>query len=99
MKHLIAAVIAAASLTAASLGLAGAATAASTGGHSAADTIHQLEANGYEVITTTVSGTGPQHCSVVSVRPGQTMMGKSKEIHGVQTPTLLHKTMYVDLRC
>jgi ABC-type xylose transport system substrate-binding protein len=99
MKHLIAAVVAAGALSAATLGLAGAATAATTGAPSPTDTVKQLEARGYEVITTTVSGNDPQRCSIASVRPGQTMMGNSKEIHGVQTPTLLHKTVYVDLRC
>ena len=90
---------AAGSLAAAGLGLAGAAAAAPSAPTSPTDTIKHLESQGYEVIVTKTSGNDPQRCSIASVRPGQTMMGKSKEIHGVLTPTLLHKTMYVDLRC
>lgn len=99
MKRFIIATITAGSLAAAGLGLAGAAAAAPSAPRSPTDVVKQLEAKGYEVIVTTVSGGGAKDCSTSAVRQGQTVMGKSREIHGVQTPVAPHKTMYVDLRC
>lgn len=99
MKRFIIATITAGSLVAAGLGLAGSAAAATSAPRSPTEIVKQLEANGYEVIVTKLSGGGAQHCSVASVRQGQTTVGKSREIHGVQTPVAPHKPMYVDLRC
>lgn len=99
MKRFITATVTAGSLAAAGLGLAGAAAAAPLAPISPTDVVNQLEAKGNEVIATTVAGGGAQHCSVSAVRHGQTVMGKSRETHGVQTPVAPHKTMYVDLRC
>ncbi len=100
MKHFIIATVTAGSLAVTALGLAGAATAATPSvPRSPTEVVKQLEAKGYEVIVTSVSGNDPQHCSISAVRHGQTMTGKTREIHGVQTPVAPHKTMYVDLRC
>lgn len=99
MKSFLISLFTAGSLAAAGVGLAGAAAATPSTPSSPTDIITRLEAQGYEVIVTKTSGNTPAQCSAASVRPGQTMTGKSKEIHGVPTPTLLHKTMYVDLRC
>lgn len=99
MKRFIIATVTAGSLAAAGLGLAGAAAAAPSAPVSPTNVVTQLEAKGYEVIVTTVSGGGAQHCSISAVRHGQTVVGKGREIHGVQTPVAPHKTMYVDLRC
>jgi hypothetical protein len=99
MNRYIISAVTAGSLAAAGLGLAGAAAAAPSAPVSPTDVVRQLEAKGYEVIVTTVSGGGMKDCSISAVRHGQTVMGKSREIHGVQTPVGPHKTMYVDLRC
>ncbi|MGK2881784.1 MAG: hypothetical protein ACSLE6_13655 [Mycobacterium sp.] len=87
-------------MAAVGLGLAGSATAAAPSPQTyPTEVVKQLEAKGYKVIVTTVSGGGATDCSISAVRHGQTVMGKNKEIHGVQTPVAPHKTMYVDLRC
>lgn len=99
MKRFVISTITAGTLAAAALGFAGAAGAAASGPGSPTDVVRQLESKGYEVIVTTTSGGQSQHCSITSVRPGQTFAGKNKEIHGVQTPVQSHKTMYVDQRC
>ena len=99
MKRFVITTITSAALAAAAVGLSGAASAASTGPTSPDAVVHQLEAKGYEVIVTRTSGNASGPCSVAAVRPGETFMGKRKEIHGVQVPVLLHKTMYVGVRC
>lgn len=100
MKRFVINTITSTALAAAAVGLSGTAAAASAGGPTSPDgVVHQWEAKGYEVIVTRTSGNEPGPCSVAAVRPGETFMGKSKEIHGVQVPVLLHKTMYVDVRC
>lgn len=99
MKRFIIATITAGSLATAALGFAGAAAAAPSAPRSPTEVVKQLEARGYEVIVTTVSGGGAKDCSISAVRHGETVMGKSREVHGVQTPVAPHETMYVDLRC
>ncbi|TPG26148.1 hypothetical protein [Mycolicibacterium hodleri] len=87
-------------LAAAALGSAGGATAAQSSQSSATTTVHSLEAQGAEVIMTTVGGGAPAQCSVVSVRPGPTNNnGKSLKIHGRMAPSQTHKTVYVHVRC
>src|ERR1044071_7232786 len=59
-------------IAAAALGLAGAANAAPSGPATAADTVGQLQAQGFEVIVNKV-GTAPlDMCAVNAVRPGHT---------------------------
>ncbi|MEN4479144.1 hypothetical protein [Mycolicibacterium cosmeticum] len=101
MKRFVITTMTTAALAGAAVGLAGAAlaAAAAAGPTSPDAVIHQLEAKGYEVVVTRTSGNESGPCSVAAVRPGQTFTGKSKEIHGVQSPVAVHKTMYVDLRC
>lgn len=99
MKRFVITTITSAALAAAAVGLSGTAAAVSTGPTSPDAVVHQLEAKGYEVVVTRTSGNESGPCSVVAVRPGDTFMGKSREIHGVQTPVQTHKTMYVDVRC
>ncbi len=99
MKRFVITTMTTATLAGAAVGWAGAAAAAAAGPTSPDAVIHQLEVKGYEVIVTRTSGNEPEPCSVAAMRPGQTFTGKSKEIHGVQTPVAVDKTMYVDLRC
>lgn len=91
---------AATAIAAVALGSAGPATAAPTGPPSVTDTVHNLEAQGYEVIVTTVGGGNMPKCSITSVRPGQTTnIGRTVEKHGAFIPTETHKTVYVEQRC
>lgn len=99
MKRFVITTMTTAALAGAAVGLAGAAAAAAAGPTSPDTVIHQLEAKSYEVVVTRTSGNESGPCSVAAMRPGQTFTGKSKEIHGVQTPVAVHKTMYVDPRC
>ncbi|MBJ7341541.1 hypothetical protein [Mycolicibacterium sp.] len=93
MNSFAIATLAAGALSAAMLGLAGAAAEAPSGPRSPTDTIRGLESQGYEVIVTTVSRGDPHGCSITAVRPGQTIVRPSGEV------PIMHKTMYVDLRC
>ena len=70
MKNLGFATIAASALTAGFLGLAAPAMAAPTGAGDAQDTIHSLEAQGYDVIVNRLSSTPLSEASVVSVGQG-----------------------------
>ncbi len=102
MKGFVITAITAATLGAASLGLAGPAAAAAvpTGPSSVTDTIKNLESHGNEVIMTKLSGGALRgKCSVVSVRDGQETSAKSSKIHGKYLPQSVHSTMYVDVRC
>ena len=62
---------AAGALAAAALGMAGAAAAAPSGPSSVADTVTSLQADGYKVIVTRLSGGESSKCSVAALRPGQ----------------------------
>ena len=71
MKSIMMPVIAGA-VAAAALGLAGAANAAPSGPTTAAQTVNNLQAQGFRVIVNKV-GTAPlEQCVVSAVRPGQT---------------------------
>lgn len=88
-------------VAAAIIGLAAPAFAAPAGPGNAAQTINELQAQGYTVIVNRV-GTAPlDQASVVAVRPGQTysrtdtgVAGAGNDIH----TTVTNKTVYVDVK-
>jgi hypothetical protein len=95
-------VIAAGAIAAAALGLAGAANAAPSGPVTAAETVGQLQAEGYHVILNKI-GTSPlDQCVVSSVRPGQTFSRMDSGAPGAMddiVTTVTSKTVYVDVSC
>jgi hypothetical protein len=88
-------------LAAAVIGLAAPAVAAPTGPGSAAQTISELQGQGYTVIVNRL-GTAPlDQASVVAVRPGQTYSRTDSGVPGAGNDiytTVTSKTVYVDVR-
>ena len=100
MKKFAIATGAAGALAAAALGMAGAAAAAPSGPSSVADTVASLQANGYKVIVTRLSGGESSKCSVCRApsRPADHSASSHRgRRHGpagrLQAPS------YVDVRC
>ena len=86
-------------LTAAVLGMAVPAAAAPTGPGNAQETIHQLQADGYNVIVNRVGTTPLEQATVVSVRPGQTYSRTDSGTPGDSFgTTVTGKTVYVDVK-
>ena len=86
-------------VAAAALGFAAGASAAPTGPSSAQDTVHALEAKGYNVILNR-TGTGLlPSCTVTSVQPGQTFATVDSRGGGSPNETVLAKTVRVDVAC
>ncbi|WP_123028824.1 hypothetical protein [Mycolicibacterium stellerae] len=88
-----------AGMTAATLALAGAATAAPTGPTQVEETVKTLEASGYNVVLNRTGAAPLSSCTVKEVRPGQTH--KTFDSRGSSTPseTIVAETVYVDLAC
>lgn len=93
--------VAAGSIAAAALGLAGTANAAPSGPSTVEQTVGQLRAEGFNVILNKV-GTGAQ-CTVSGVRPGQTFTRMDTDLPGPQhrgvITTVTAMTVYVDVTC
>lgn len=101
MKSFMMPVIAGA-ITAAALGLAGAANAAPSVPTTAAQTVNNLQAQGFRVIVNKF-GTAPlEQCVVSAVRPGQTYSRMDSGAPGAMDDiitTVTARTVYVDLAC
>jgi hypothetical protein len=98
MKKFGFATLLAGGLTAAALGLAAPSDAAPTGPGNAQDTIHQLQADGYNVIVNRVGTTPLDQATVVAVRPGQTYSRTDSGTPGDNfETTVTGKTVYVDV--
>jgi hypothetical protein len=99
-KFGIAAVIAGGA-AAATLGLAGPAQAAPSGPGSAAQTINELQADGYTVIVNRIGTTPLDQATVVAVRPGQTFSRTDTGVAGAGDDiftTVTDRTVYVDVK-
>jgi hypothetical protein len=100
MKNWAIAATAAAALTVTALGMPGAATAAPSGPSSVDDTVASLQAEGYTVIVTRLSGVDSPNCSVSAVRPGQQITQETPTGgRGNHARQIVSNTVYVDLRC
>jgi hypothetical protein len=88
-------------LAAAVIGLAAPAVAAPTGPGSAAQTINELQGQGYTVIVNRL-GTAPlDQATVVAVRPGQTYSRTDTGVPGAGNDiytTVTDKTVFVDVK-
>lgn len=86
-------------MTAAALGLAGAAQAAPTEAAQAEGTVKALEAQGYNVILSR-TGTAPlSACTVASVQPGHTYSTVDSRGGSSPSQTVQARTVLVDLVC
>jgi peroxiredoxin len=82
------------------LGMPGAATAAPSGPSSVDDTVASLQAEGYKVIVTRLSGAESPNCSVYAVRPGQQITQETPTGgRGNHARQVVSNTVYVDVRC
>jgi hypothetical protein len=82
------------------LGMSGAATAAPSGSSSVDDTVASLQANGYKVIVTRLSGVESSNCSVDAIRPGQQITQETPTGgRGNHARQIVSNTVYVDVRC
>jgi hypothetical protein len=102
MKTLCTPVIAAGAIAAAALGVAGAANAAPTGPLTAAETVNQLQTQGFHVIVNKVGTTPLDQCVVNGVRPGQTYSRMDSGAPGAMddiVTTVTSMTVYVDVSC
>jgi hypothetical protein len=97
MKNLAIADVTVGIMVVTALGMPGAATAAPSGPSSVDDTVASLQAEGYKVIVTRLSGAESSNCSVDAIRPGQqitqetptgvvaTTLGRSSPIPSMST--------------
>ncbi len=102
MKNIVFTWVAAGTLAAAALGLAGTASAAPSGPSPVDATVSQLRAQGYAVILNRM-GTAPVgQCTVTAVRPGQTFSrtdSGAPGAHDDRVKTVMAKTVFVDVAC
>jgi hypothetical protein len=102
MKSYTLPVIAAGAIAAATVGLAGAANAAPSAPVTAAETVGNLQAGGFQVILNKL-GTAPlDQCVVSSVRPGHTFSRMDSGAPGAMddiVTTVTSKTVYVEVSC
>jgi hypothetical protein len=114
MKNLVHTTLVAGALAAATLGLAGGATAvpadsspgaapgAPASPTSVGTTINKLAAKGYRVIVHRVGAAPPDQCTVNQIRPGQTYFRKDHGAPGAGddiVTTVISRTVYVDVTC
>jgi hypothetical protein len=94
--------VVAGAIAASALGFAGAANAAPTGVVTAAQTVGQLQSQGFDVIVNKV-GTAPlDKCVVNAVRQGQTFSRMDSGAPGAMddiVTTVTAKTVFVDVSC
>jgi hypothetical protein len=82
----------------AALGLPATAQAAPSGIGSAQDTANELEDNGFKVVLNKM-GPGPlNHCTVDSVRPGETVT-RPDQSGGELVNQIVYQTVYLTAKC
>jgi hypothetical protein len=80
------------------VGLSAGAQAAPSGIGSAQDTVNELEDNGFKVVLNK-KGAGPlDHCTVDSVRPGETVT-RSVQNGGELVNQIVYQTVYLTAKC
>jgi hypothetical protein len=98
MNRLVLAALAGGAFVALDLGLPVGAQAAPSGIGSAQDTVHELENNGFKVVLNKM-GTGPlDHCTVDSVRPGETVT-RPVQNGGELVNQIVYQTVYLTAKC
>jgi hypothetical protein len=100
MKNLAIAATTVGTLVVTALGMPGAATAAPSGPSPVDDTVANLQAEGYKVIVTRLSGAESSNCSVYAIRPGQQVTQETPTGgRGNHARQVVSNTVYVDVRC
>jgi hypothetical protein len=100
MKNLAIAAVTVGIMIVTALGMPGAATAAPSGPSSVDDTVASLQAEGYKVIVTRLSGAESSNCSVDAIRPGQQITQETPTGgRGNHARQVVSNTVYVDVRC
>jgi hypothetical protein len=100
MKNLAIAATTVGTLLVTALGMPGAATAAPSGPSPVDDTVANLQAEGYKVIVTRLSGAESSNCSVYAIRPGQQVTQETPTGgRGNHARQVVSNTVYVDVRC
>ena len=92
------AVIAGGSLTTLAMGLAAGAEAAPSGVGSAQDTVNELEHNGFKVVLNKMGAAPLDHCTVDSVRPGETVSRLVQNGNQLVNQTV-YQTVYLTAKC
>jgi hypothetical protein len=92
------ATIAGGAVIAMAVGLPASAHAAPSGIGSAQDTVNELENNGFKVVLNKM-GAGPlDHCTVDSVRPGETVI-RPVQNGGDPVNQIVYQTVYLTAKC
>jgi len=92
------ATIAGGAFIALALAIPAGAQAAPSGIGSAQDTVNELENNGFKVVLKKM-GTGPlDHCTVDSVRPGETVI-RPVQSGGDMVNQIVYQTVYLTAKC
>jgi hypothetical protein len=92
------ATVAAGAVIALAVGLPAGAQAAPSGIGSAQDTVNELEDNGFRVVLNKM-GTGPlDHCTVDSVRPGETVI-RPVQNGSALVNQIVYQTVYLTAKC
>jgi hypothetical protein len=92
------ATVAAGALIAMAVGVAAGAQAAPSGIGSAQATVNELEDNGFKVVLNKM-GTGPlDHCTVDSVRPGETVV-RPVRYGSALVNQIVYQTVYLTAKC
>jgi hypothetical protein len=102
MKNTLYTSLAAGVLASAALGLAGTATGAPSGPSPVDATVSQLQAQGYQVIVSSVDTAAADQCTLTAVRPGQTFSRTDSGAPGAAddlVTTVTNKTVYVHVAC
>lgn len=100
MKNFAIAATTVGALVVTALGMAGAATAAPSGPSPVDDTVASLQAEGYKVIVTRLSGAESSNCSVSAIHPGQQITQETPTGgRGNHARQVVSNTVYVDVRC
>jgi hypothetical protein len=98
MNRLTSATIAGGAFVALALAFPGTALATPSGIGSAQDTVNELENNGFKVVLNKL-GAGPlDHCSVDSVRPGETVTRPVQSGDALTNQTV-YQTVYLTAQC
>jgi len=98
MNRSTVATIAGGAIIALAVGLPASAHAAPSGIGSAQDTVNELENNGFKVVLNKM-GAGPlDHCTVDSVRPGETVI-RPVQNGGDPVNQIVYQTVYLTAKC
>jgi hypothetical protein len=100
MKNLAIAATTVGTMVVTALGMPGAATAAPSGPSPVDATVANLQAEGYKVIVTRLSGAESSNCSVYAIHPGQQVTQETPTGgRGNHARQVVSNTVYVDVRC